>query len=140
MFPADRYHHEKMKWLKTVMVWTMLALWLPITNHCRLEQIPSLAFLACCPHDDSAPHQDNDCDTDGCAQIENAFYKVEDTQIVATAPVLLATGFLQPLLEQETQPSPVLSDFPTVASPEFPVTWQFSCRAAAPPRAPSLVS
>ena len=62
------------KWLKTMTVLALLGLWLAATNHCRLELVPGLSFLVCCPHDDAAPHQDDDCDTDDCAQVEHGLY------------------------------------------------------------------
>ena len=128
------------KWLKTMTVLTMLALWLPATNHCRLEQIPGLSFLVCCDHEAAAPHQDNDCDTDGCAQFENGLYKVDDARAVAVVPAFVGAVFLLPTVEQTPPPPPLLSDFSTVASPELPGTWQFSFRTALPPRAPSFAS
>ena len=128
------------KWLKTITVLAMLALWLPATNHCRLESISALAFLVCCDHEGGAPHQDNDCDTDGCAVVESGFYKTEDAKVDAVAPVLVMAVFLLPTVEQIALLPPLLADFFTIASPELPVTWQFSFRAALPPRAPSLAS
>ena len=120
-------------------VLALLGLWLAATNHCRLEQIPGLSFLACCSHDDAAPRQDNDCDTDGCAQVENGLYKVDDIRVVSVTPLFVVAVFLLPTLEQIAR-SPVLAVFSTVASPELPGTWQFSYRTALSPRAPSLAS
>ena len=117
----------------------MLAVWLPVTSHCWLEQIPGLSFLVCCDHGDTAPHQDSDCDTDGCASVENGFYKIEDAKVIALLPACVLVLHLTLLMEQS--PPEISSGFlPTVAPPELGKTWQFSYRAAAPPRAPSLAS
>ena len=128
----------RVKWLKTVAVFGLLAVWLAASNHCRLELIPGLNFLACCDHEDAAPHQDNDCDTDGCAAVESGFCKMEDglASVSALPPVTL-TLLLSLLSVQVPPPSIVMLD---AVRPELAVTWQFSFRAAAPPRAPSLVS
>ena len=118
----------------------MVAIWLPATNHCRLEQVPGLAFLICCEHDQSAPHQDNDCETDSCAAVEEGLYKTEDCQIAVVAPF-----FERPLLSSSTIPdsrkeSQFVPGFLAANSFELPATWQFTLRAAAPPRAPSFAS
>ncbi len=122
------------------MTLALAAFWLLAINHCKLEQIPVLSFLVCGDHDDAAPHQDNDCDTDGCATVEDGLYKTEETQPGISAPVFLLAASLVPTLEDCAHVPFAHADFSTVASPELPVTWQFSFRAAAPPRAPSLLS
>lgn len=126
-----------MKCLHTVMVWTMLALWLPVTNHCRLEQMPGFGFLSCCQ--EGGNPQDGDCQTDGCDLLESGLYKTENNAIQVVVPVVAVVDFLAPLEEWDTGPEfawRILDSAP----PDFPKSWQFSFRAAAPPRAPSLAS
>ena len=122
------------------MTLTLAAFWLVAINHCTLEQIPGLSFLGCCDHEDAAPHQDNDCDTDGCAAVEDGLYKSEETQPGISVPVFVLAVSLVPSLDEHAQSLFTLPDFSALASPELAVTWQFFFRAAAPPRAPSLVS
>jgi hypothetical protein len=134
----------EVKWLKTILVMAVLAFWLPATNHCRLELIPGLEFLDCCSHSDdeqAGDHHENDPSGDLCAQVEDGLYKAESYRVVIEAPPASPVGFLPALLEQAPRPERA----PTVcrldaSPPELPKTWQFSFRAAAPPRAPSLVS
>ena len=128
------------KWLKTIAMFGLLGLWLGATNHCSLEEIPGLNFLMCCDHGDTAPHQDNDCETDGCAAVEDGLYKTEDSRVTAAAPFLVLRVCFLPTEEEQAAPRVVLSDFLTVASPELRVTWQFFFRTALPVRAPSLAS
>ena len=128
------------KWLKTIAVFGLLGLWLGATNHCKLEEIPGLNFLVCGEHKGSTPHQDNNCDTDGCAQVEDGVYKTEESQVTAAAPTVVLAVTLLTALEEQARYRPTGSDFLTFASPELPVTWQFSFRAALPPRAPSFLS
>ena len=130
--------------LKTILVMAVLAFWVPATNHCRLELIPGLEFLACCGHSEeeqsSGQHQ-NECADDLCAQVEDGLYKTESNQVVVEALPVCLIGFLPALLEQSPSPERACTVRRLDASPpELLKTWQFSFRAAAPPRAPSFVS
>jgi hypothetical protein len=130
----------KVKWLKTVVVFGFLVFWLVASNHCRLELIPGLGFVACCEEGNSTPLQDKECETDGCAAVESGFYKMEDGQPSVSAPPLVAVTSLLPRLSLQI-PSAPRSHIDLESVPlELRVTWQFSFRTAAPPRAPSLVS
>jgi hypothetical protein len=116
----------------------MLAVCGLATSHCALEHVPGLEFLAWCHHPDTAPHEDNDCDGDGCAAVERGFYKVED-QAAVPAP-LLVLSFVLPQWEARAStpaPHPLLVN---CSPPELPRAWQFSYRTALPPRAPSPVA
>ncbi len=129
-----------MKWLRTVMTVTLAAFWLLAINHCKLEQIPGLNFISCCEEGDGASFPDKECETDGCASVESGFYKMEDCQSSRPAPPLIAVTLLLPLLSAQV-PLFSTSQVNLDSSPlELLVAWQFSFRAAAPPRAPSLVS
>jgi len=121
----------------------VLAFWLPATNHCRLELIPGLQFLSCCSHsaeEQASDQHKNECEEDLCAQVEGSLYKAESNQVLVKSPPV-AAQFILPSLHEE---GPSLDRVPSVrldaSPPELSKTWQFSCRAAAPPRAPSFVS
>ena len=130
-----------MKWLKTIAMFGLLGLWLGATNHCQLEEIPGLSFLACSDDQGAASHQDSDCDTDGCAPVEQGPYKSEDPKVATQAPLLSLEIWLDAIVSAEpVAVPPVVARFLTVALPELPVTWQFSWRTALPPRAPSIAS
>lgn len=127
-----------MNWLKSLVALAVLAVWLPASNHCRLEVLPLLEFLACCPHEESAPHEDADCETDGCETVENGFYKTEDAPHAPAAPEQTHLADALPAVVAPAEfPATVLAG---PAPPELSRVWQFSFRAAAPPRAPSLAS
>jgi hypothetical protein len=119
----------------------LAVLWLPVSVHCQLEQLPGLDFLSCCDHEDTtAPHQDDDCEGDACAVVESGLYKSEERQISLPAPDLAPVVF-------QLLPSPdplsctvARGGVDGTAPPELARVWQFSFRAALPPRAPSLVS
>ncbi len=118
----------------------LLALWVPVTEHCRLETIPDLSFLSYSCQSEQAPHQDTDCQDDFCSSVESGGYKVEDNPsftLQPIAPVSAAADFLLAELQPSSQPFPAQSNW---APPELSQTWQFRFRAAPRVRAPSLVS
>ena len=126
----------------------LLALWLPALHHCRLEQLPTLGFLPCTPHtvatapEAPAPGTDTpcepECDDDGCALVEQGFFKLEDAPLGLEAP---------PAAPAWMHPGPTL----LAPSPTFPLTRvaaglspppcpgsHLVLRAAGSPRAPAL--
>jgi hypothetical protein len=122
-------------------VLALAVLWLPVSVHCQLEQLPGLEFLSCCDHEDTtAPHQDDDCEGDACAVIESGLYKFEDQQASAPAPDFGALEFAAFPSDQALIPAVVGGPVGSTAPPEFSRIWQFTSRTALPPRAPSLAS
>ena len=137
------YKVAQVKCLKSILVVAVLAFWVPITNHCRLELIPGLEFLSCCAHspDEQASEQhENECAEDLCAQVEEGLYKAESNRIVVEAPPAVSQGIVPAVLEQTPGPERASPERLDASPPELSKTWQFSFRAAAPPRAPSSVS
>lgn len=146
MFKFERFSAvailTKVKWLRTMLVLTLAMLWLPVSLHCELEGIPSLKFLSCCPEENSAPHHDDDCQTDGCAVVESGLYKTEERLVLLPEPEMVLAVFLSGLRET------LLSAPETAARPcpgrivpsEISRAWQFALRTAPSPRAPSFVS
>lgn len=142
---------------RAILVTATLAFWLAGTNHCRLEQLPGMQFLACAPADcaldghggdsDCGGHEDSGCAEDGCADdscavVEGAVYqtgllriKADLPLVVVDCPVAASSAWLalEPVPDQQALPS---ADSP----PEIPRLWQFFERAAASPRAPSLLA
>jgi len=137
---AIRDHLLPVRFAKTVLIALVALLWVTASNHCKLEQLPSCEFLSCCSHEETAPHQDDDCETDGCAAVENQLYKAETVRIVAAAPTLLAVPFLNSLPVDGSSPQSVSPGLPDAAPAELARVWQFCFRTALPPRAPSLAS
>ncbi len=117
----------------------LLAFWVLATWHCLLEEVPGLAFLACCQHPDTAPHQDKDCEQDSCSVIESGFYKCEELAIHLPSPIWIHL-FSIPAPETCGFHQPAAIELPSSAPPELGRQWQFTARAALPPRAPSLRS
>ena len=123
------------------MLIVLLALsWAPITAHCGLERLEALAFLTCCTHDDAAPHEDDDCETDGCAVVEAGLYKIENDFVPSINPSPSNPAFLHArVLPHPSRNLPKVLEacrIPLLIS----ASWQFLSRAALPIRAPSLAS
>ena len=117
----------------------LLVLWLPATVHCLLETIPDLGFLRCRHYSESAPHQDPDCQKDGCVVVESGAYRIEDNpSFELPVPVVLALPVTD-LLMPELQAEPFL---PAIAAspPDLSARWQIVLRAALSPRAPSKLT
>jgi hypothetical protein len=122
------------------MTLVALALWLPASNHCRLEVLPGFEFLVCCCSEETAPTQDSDCPPDACGVVEYGLYKSEDGQETLIQPDSISAGC--PLARAETALAlrPAGRVISGEAPPEWQASWRFSVRAAGEPRAPSFAS
>lgn len=122
-----------------VAAWVLLAVWLPATLHCALEVLPGFAALQCCCGDAAPATPVPDGSPDTCPDLEGGFFKHEEEGALRLMPPVgpaLMTGFA-PLAAA----APAALAFTAVAAgpPELPHAWQFFCRAAPQPRAPSGV-
>lgn len=132
--------HPTVRLLRNTLLLLLAAAWLPLTAHCRLESLPSLAFLECA--DDRDCHQRTDSPDGGeCCSFESASYFLPSHQPdVSPALVLALPPFESPTELVRGLPAPVSVGVLTAAPPDIPVSWQFSFRTALPPRAPSFAS
>jgi hypothetical protein len=126
------YLFRSVKRLRQIVGLLLLLLWVPTTAHCALEIIPGLEMFHCEAENSPQP----DCDTDGCAQVENPTYKGSDSQVPVLPPILIVL-FELPAIEIAPTQGLILT---TAAPREITSRWQISSRAALPPRAPSFVS
>jgi hypothetical protein len=125
--------------LKTTLCALLVVLWVPLFSHCLLERAGVWSADDCCTENAgsaeapcNAPCSDQIC----CDQI----YKAADRRPDVAAPVpVLLEQVLAPC-DESTDGSQAPFDSLTTSPPELPVLWQFSSRAALPPRAPSPVS
>ena len=131
-----------MRYLKTIWVVGLAAMWLPITAHCKLEMIPAFAALfACSAHGDkSTSHQDKDCQEDGCATLESGEYRTQDHDRLIAAPDFMPVDVPESVGQLSALPDEVSLGIFTTAPPEQQQIWNFSLRMALPARAPSLAS
>lgn len=128
--------------LRKTAALVFIALWALMSNHCGLEAITGLEVLACSSSaDDESGHLPADCgDEDACATVESGLYKPEEGRVAAAAAPDIDVSFVSVLA---LEPSSIHeSERPVTAGPSPPglaQAWQFSSRAALPPRAPSLL-
>jgi hypothetical protein len=126
------------KLTKAVAV-TILALWGLAAMHCELEVLPGLDFLESCCFADSTSSSPKDCESDGCCAVEKGFYLAEKQSASARQPLLIV-ALLSPVMDAPLPEFPGIRFSEAQAPPELRRIWQFSCRTALQPRAPSLVS
>ena len=123
-----------------LIVLMVLALWGLAAMHCKLESIPGLSFLKiCCFVDPAAPAPSSDCGSDGCGDVEDGGYRLEDQTASAPQPLLVLVLFL-PAIQPPAcvvQPQARTS---SLSPAELPRCWQFNLRTALSPRAPSFIA
>jgi hypothetical protein len=113
-------------------------LWFPVTSHCLLELAGLIHQDPCCETRSTGASHGHDA-ADGICQIESSGCALPKTQ---TSPCAPFPGLLLPdpadVLAGSADPAPS----PPANSPPhwLALTWHFSCRAALPPRAPSLLA
>lgn len=115
----------------------MLALlWAPLASHCLITSVLVSDSLSCCDHQDLSAPQENDCH-DACGNVENGQYH-SVLQRLTIPPPALQLQFEAPLLvEVGSAPESGLVRQHPDANRTPPSSWQFLCRTALPPRAPS---
>lgn len=124
-------------WLHRIVAVVMLAAWMPAASLCLAECAGLVERGDCCADEsggksDSAEHP--------CCFLASGLYKSHDHQNLVTAPDALATAQLLSPISVANSSGILAAPQPALSPPDLPVTWQFSFRAALPPRAPSFVS
>jgi hypothetical protein len=123
-------------WCKVMA--TMLALlWLPVTSHCLLETAEIIHHDHCCEQPFGTGHSHGHDAADGTCQVESRQMPGQKHEVLKTVvliAVLSLNGFDFP-----NQPAVQGIVFDGVAPPELVSSWQFVCRAAVSPRAPSIL-
>lgn len=128
--------------LRHFVALVLLALWLPTTQHCRLEAAGVIepeashdTASACCENAGNA------CAHDGCKVVEGSLVKSTHGATKAPAPTLLACASFLCLqsVTPDTSVKPVLAVTAADRPREWVPAWHFVRRTAPPSRAPSLV-
>jgi len=117
----------------------LLALWLPVTQHCGLEaaglvplEVPHASDAKCC-------ESSNQCSHDGCNVAEADLIKSATDTFKVPAPTLLACTCILclQLLPVALSEEPTMSVADIGNSYDWVPVWQFVYRAAPLSRAPS---
>jgi hypothetical protein len=124
-------------WLHRIVAVVMLAAWMPAASLCLAECAGLVERGDCCADESGGK---SDAAAHPCCFLASGLYKSHDNQTFVTAPDALATAQVLSPISVAPSSSVLASPPPTVSPPDLPVTWQFSFRAALPPRAPSLAS
>jgi hypothetical protein len=114
--------------------------WLPATSLCFLESVDWLSSDGCCPSGSGGTPASGQTNASACCTLASGSYKPNDEE----RPVLEARLFtflsvLRLFEPRELTDEPQWNAFKP-SPPELLAGWQFSSRAALPPRAPSFVS
>lgn len=114
-----------------------LAIWLPATQHCKLENLPGFDFLHC----ETDTPGNSDCQGDSCDVVEHGAYKVPDNADLVVHPVF-APMLVEPAPVADEEPASFARPLALVfAVPQVsPGSWQFYSSLAVPVRGPSLLS
>ena len=123
-----------------LLLFALLALWLPATLHCRLEAVG--VFDSHCSDEQTAQAGADGCTDDVCPTIEQGFYKDSSATIAVAAPAECHVPDCCALLLalDRLVIAPTLSPVRHAPPSELTVRWQFITRAAPPARAPALNS
>ena len=125
--------------LKAIVGWVLLVVWLPATSLCLVERAGWLADDECCPSAAPKPSPSKPSSDSACCTLASATYKAdEDAQLHVTAPLVpWGSIFEEPVADSE--PVPVAGHLDDLGPPELRPSWQFTFRAALPPRAPTIL-
>ncbi len=121
--------------MRAVAIGALTALWVVVGSHCLLEEVSALSFLKCGGDADPASH----CEDAACLTLESGHY-VAATQAKAPGAVRGMLVLDLSVFDLMPQASTVRGEVVGGAPPDLPKVWQFSFRAALPPRAPSIAS
>jgi hypothetical protein len=119
--------------LKTFVATMLLAMWMPATSLCLLENAGLISKKDDCPSSQSS-------ETSPCCALASATYKMEEnapTNALSPAQVFVSIDSANP----DCSPPQFFRVAECgVSPPELSTSWQFSFRAALTPRAPSSAS
>jgi hypothetical protein len=123
-------HIDEVKRVKRILAMALLAMWMPATSLCLLENAGLIS-----KNDDCAAGQS---ESSPCCALASATYKMDENPAIAVpSPTLLISWFVD-LPQLIWAPTQLAIGESGVSPPDLSQTWQFSFRAALAPRAPSV--
>jgi hypothetical protein len=133
--------------LKAIVIVVMTLFWSVVSSHALLEFAGVIHHHHVAEHAHSPDAHGHDSDEHQTDTHEAADGKYRPSSVRVSAPTpkfFTLLPFTVPELESLPEPPAVRQSFgsalPGVAPPQHSHRWQFSFRAALPPRAPSLIS
>jgi hypothetical protein len=126
-----------MNWRQRIVAIVLLAVWMPASSLCLAECAKLVKRGDCCAHDSGGKA---DAAGGACCLLALGGYKSDTQRSWVPVPILLAIALAPSLLHRLSAAARLSLPSPNASPPVLPVTWQFSFRAALPPRAPSSAS
>jgi hypothetical protein len=125
----------------TLAVLLLVALWLPATLHCQLENL-GIELIACVDQPaEAAPAEETCCADSGCQFLESGGFALAKSKLAVFLPPALPGSDAQGIRPAAL---PVLAPDPVAPGQDetLPLrrTWQFVRRAALPARAPDVLN
>ncbi len=127
-------------YLRKLLLMLMAALWLPTATHCAMEAAGLVseeteAHAGCCGSSSGA------CETESCNLLESGHVQPESCEAVLPVPDLCVILDLMVIVRGGMMPDATEVAMATAweRPDDFSPIWQFRERAAALPRAPSLI-
>ncbi|HSH93815.1 MAG TPA: hypothetical protein VK968_06695 [Roseimicrobium sp.] len=127
-----------MKLVGKFLALLLVALWLPVTSHCLMEDAGLIHRDACCAPAADSQRPGHDAD-EGACQVESAGFRLESRTTILAAVLLIAVACLVSLFSASIPQVPHLSQVRSAPPPEWVQSWQFFTRAVACGRAPSFL-
>lgn len=135
----------RVNWLRRIIAFVLLALWLPATSHCAIETVLGVVNDHCmsvCAHDASSGDADANAHVaaDACDMVEGGSFKSSLDSLSVPAPVLSVFACLScihalvSVAARPLAPPAWSADNPDAWVP----SWHLARRAVAPARAPGL--
>lgn len=129
-----------MQWLKQVIAAALVVIWLPATSLCLIEAAGFLESHRCCPSGTPSAPASEPTNDSPCCLLASGSYKSNDDD----GGLVIDSAFLLLSISDFVEPPELGNNLPlnsaVLSPPELLCGWQFSLRAALPPRAPSFVS
>lgn len=126
------------KCLRRVIAAVLLLVWLPANSLCLVERAGWLANDDCCPSSASKSAPGKPFDHSTCCTLPLESFKADKySHLDIVPPFFISVLIFEALDDREAVRNPQRADFDP---PPLAKTWQFSCRTALLPRAPSFAS
>ena len=126
--------------IKAAVALVLALVWLPAVSCCLIDASGLLGKQECCSKEHSkCPPSPGKCDQP-CGALASASYLPQQSQVLVIAPIgvpMFDSAF--PLIDNHGRTG-LARELPATAPPELAGHWQFSCRTALSPRAPSFAS
>ena len=128
-----------MSGLHKILAIFFLTVWASCTIHCEVENLACSNEFSCFNKADNSGQEPSGKTHCVCSAIESGGYLLQKNAFLGFLAQNLLLAFIVSPQNEDAVPQPELHKL-IFSPPELAKTWQFSFRAALPPRAPSLVS